>query len=191
MDAILKNNPENFEAQYEKGIRLQAELEKIEIIAVKLKEKYSGHKEALPFIDYLADTEKVFTTARMMRWSGERLRGELVKSGARNMSLGSQADLDIFNSIGNDFQQAYINVKKIHIIAQEILDKYKDCEECADFIRYVEDILIVLSDLPELNINEAKEKIFCARMKVMSASGDPKLSLLEEIYSQFKKKLAV
>lgn len=190
MNTTLKNNPqENFEAQFENERLLQTELENIENVVAKLKERYFDHKETFPFIDYLASTRKIFVMARIKHWGGEKLKKELVKSGAHIMSLSSNVDPDIFNSIGDDFQAAYTNIKKVSSIAQEILGKYEDCEECVSFIQYIKETLIILSDFPNLNINEAEEEIFYICMKIMSANDNPKLSLLEEIYEQFKEKL--
>lgn len=47
MDTALKNNPqENLEVQFENERRLQARLEKVGIVTVKLKEKYADREES-------------------------------------------------------------------------------------------------------------------------------------------------
>ncbi|GBE17367.1 hypothetical protein BMS3Abin15_01211 [bacterium BMS3Abin15] len=185
------NSIENLDSRYEKSLELQRELEKVEVTAVKLKEKYKEYQELSSFIDYLKGTEQVFITARMKLWSGERLKKELVGVEMNLMSLSSGLDEDVFSTIRDDFQLTYTSISQIHSVSQKLLDNHKDCAGCKDFIIYLRDLSIIFYDSKENNESpdEIKEKVFKARMNVLSTDSDTDLKTLEEIYNEFRDKL--
>ncbi len=187
-DASVSNSIERFDAGYEKELELQRELEKVEVTAVKLKEKYKEYQELSSFIDYLKGTEQVFVTARMKRWSGEQLKKELVGIEMNLMSLNSGLDEDVFGAIRDDFQLTYTNISQIHSVSQKLLDNYKDCAGCKDFIIYLRDLSIIFYDSKRKkeSPDEIKEKVFKARMKVLSTDSDTDLKTLEKIYNEFE-----
>lgn len=193
MNSNPENSVENFESQFEKELHLQKELEKVELTAMKLKEKYSEYRELASFIDYLKGTEQIFIMATVRNWTGEQLKKELINLDIGMVSLNSGLDEDIFGVIRGDFQNTYISISQIHSISQKLIDEYKDCKECLEFITYLRDISIVLFDSRNKkgSMDEIKNKVFEARMKVLSAGEEDSLKKLEDIYGEFKKELNV
>lgn len=184
---------ENFPDHYNKTIRLQKELEKIEVVSVKLKEKYKNFGELATFVEYLRATEVVFMEAKSQNWNDDQIKSELIKNEIYMMSLDTGVDEKVFRDIHDDFQALYLGADQVYAVAEKLLEKNKDCRECQNFIYYLRDISLVFVEFRKegMGIDEAKERLFKARMKVLSIDGQPELSLLEKIYEEFKTNLGI
>ncbi len=184
---------ENFPDHYDKTIRLQRELEKVEIVSAKLEEKYKDFSELATFVEYLRATEVVFMEAKSQSWNDDQIKSELIKNEIYMMSLDTGVDEKVFRDIHDDFQALCSGADQIYAVAEKLLEKNKDCRKCRDFICYLRDISLVFAEFRKegMSIDEAKERLFKARMKVLSVDGQPELGLLEKIYDEFKKELGV
>ncbi|MCX6765651.1 MAG: hypothetical protein NT136_01675 [Candidatus Moranbacteria bacterium] len=184
-------SPENLSSQYEKEVRMQKEIEKIELISTKLKEKYSPYQELVEFVDYLRSAEEVFIEARVKSWSDDQTKEDLIKKEIYLMSLETGVDDKVFRAIYDDFHSLYASIGQVYSVTEKLLEKYKDCKECQEFIHYLGDISLIFLEAEKegLALNEAKERLFKARMKVLSVDGQPELGVLEKIYEEFKKEL--
>lgn len=184
---------ENFPDQYDKTIRLQRELEKVEVVSAKLKEKYKNFGELATFVEYLRATEVVFMEAKSQNWNDDQVKSELIKNEICMISLDTGVDEKVFRDIHDDFQALCLGADQIYAVAEKLLEKNKDCRGCQDFIYYLRDISLVFVEFRKegMSIDEAKERLFKARMKVLSIDGQPELSLLEKIYEEFKTNLGI
>ncbi len=184
---------ENFPDRYDKAISLQRELEKIEIVSTKLKEKYKNFSELVVFIDYLRAAEEVFLEAKLKNWNDEQIKSELIKNEIYLMSLDTGVDEKVFRELHDDFQSLYVGVGQVYAVAEKLLEKYKDCSECQNFIHYLCDISLIFAEFRKegLGLDETKDRLFKARMKVLSVDGQPELSLLEKIYKEFREELGI
>ncbi len=184
---------ENFPDYYDKTIRLQKELEKFEVVSAKLKEKYKSFGELVTFVEYLRATEVVFTEAESQRWNDDQIKSELIKNEIYMMSLDTGVDEKVFRDIHDDFQTLCSGADQVYAVAEKLLEKYKNCPECQNFIYYLRDISLVFIEFRKegMKLDEAKERLFKARMKVLSIDGQPELSLLEKIYGEFKADLGI
>lgn len=184
---------ENFPDHYNKTIRLQRELEKVEVVSAKLKEKYKSFGELATFVEYLRATEVVFMEAKSQSWNDDQIKSELIKNEIYMMSLDTGVDEKVFRDIHDDFQALCLGADQVYAVAEKLLEKYKDCRECQNFIYYLRDISLVFVEFRKegMGLDEAKERLFKARMKVLSVDGQPELSLLEKIYGEFKTNLGI
>lgn len=184
---------ENFPDHYNKTIRLQRELEKVEVVSAKLKEKYKSFGELATFVEYLRATEVVFMEAKSQSWNDDQIKSELIKNEIYMMSLDTGVDEKVFRDIHDDFQALCLGADQVYAVAEKLLEKYKDCRECQNFIYYLRDISLVFVEFRKegMGLDEAKERLFKARMKVLSVDGQPELSLLEKIYGEFKANLGI
>ena len=92
--------------------RPEDELEKIDIVALKLKEKYGEYRDFDKFIDYLASMERIFISAKMEKWGAGEVKMAFVDAESYLMSLDSGIDEDIFakikeSDVGNNFTGSF------------------------------------------------------------------------------------
>lgn len=184
---------ENFPDHYDKAIRLQRELEKVEVVSAKLKEKYKSFTELATFVEYLRATEVVFMEAKSQNWNDDQIKSELIKNEIYMMSLDTGVDEKVFRDIHDDFQALCLGADQVYAVAEKLLEKNKDCRKCQNFIYYLRDIFLVFAEFRKegMGLDEAKERLFKARMKVLSIDGQPELSFLEKIYEEFKTNLGI
>lgn len=167
--------------------RPEDELEKIDIVSLKLKEKYKGYKDLDKFIDYLSSMERIFISAKMEKWGAGDVKKAFIDSESYLMSLDSGIDEDLFGSIKDDFQTAYKVLDGIKAIAAKLIEEHGACQGCVDFIEYMRDTLILLSDISDVSIDETKDRVLRSRMLLISNyDGQPDLGEMEEVYKEFK-----
>jgi len=169
-------------SQYEKEVILQKEVEKIEIISTKLKEKYKNFQELVVFIE-----------AKVKNWNDEQIKEQLINKEIYIMSLDTGVDEKVFNDIYDNFQSLYTSIGEIYAVTEKLLEKHKECGECQQFINYLRDVCLIFVEVQKegLNIGQARDRLFKARMKVLSIDGNPELGVLEKIYDEFRKELGV
>lgn len=189
LDQIKENECENFDAIYKNERELGSEMEKIEIAYVKTVEKYGEYADCKAFIEYLRTIEKVFTEAKFRNWDAEKDKNELISSKIKIMSSEGSVSEDVLNSIYEDFRKTGTDVNKIYEIVNALLEKYKDDSGCKEFILYVQYLFINFqnAEREKIGMDELKERLVKARMKVLSSGGNPDLMTLENIYGEFKK----
>lgn len=178
----------NFDAQYEKEASLAREMEKIDNVAAKLKEKYNSYKELVDFINYLQSTESVFMEAKIRNWSDDQTKDALIRSEIYLMSVNLGVDQSVFNSIYDDFKSLCVEIGAVYEIAEKLKEEYADCVECVSFIEYLRDVTVIFHKAREEkeDASRTKEEIFGTRMNALSADGQPELNVLEKIYTEFK-----
>lgn len=183
---------ENFANPYEKEELLQKELEKIEVVSMKLKERYKGYKDLVEFVDYLRSSEEIFLMSKAKRWNAEQLKEELIKNELHLTSVNTGVDESVFQDIHNDFKSVALNVGKLYQVADELLKKYSD-DQYREFILYLRDISLIFVKFQEekIDIDNARDRLFRVRMKVLSADGNPELGALEKIYEEFRQGLGI
>jgi len=170
--------------------RPEDELEKIDIVALKLKEKYGEYNDFDKFIDYISSMERIFISAKMEKWGAGDVKKAFIEAESYLMSLDSGIDEDIFNNIKNDFQSAYKVLNGIKTIAAKLIKEHSSCMGCVEFIKYMRDTLVLLSDVSNIDIDEAKDRVLRSRMILISNyDGEPDLAELEEVYKEFKSKI--
>jgi len=190
----MTNSYEQFEkSQIEHEIEAEHELKKIDIVAAKLTEKFGEYEALRSFVVYLASMEKVFARSRIYDSSPTTIKDEIIKTEMKLFSAGTALDEDILKSIRDDFGIVYATVTQIYAIAEKLLQKFADKKECEDFIESLRDISIAFIEAHEkhFTINEIQDRIYRSKMKVLSANGEPDMSVLEEVYAEFKKELVV
>jgi hypothetical protein len=185
------NSFENFAEDYNKEKMLQLELEKIEIVSLKMEKEYKDYQELVSFIDYLRSSEQIFVMSRAYRWTGEKLKEELIKKELHVSALNSGINEEVFHAIYGEFKNLSANVGKIYQAAEELLAKHKDCLACCEFINYLRDITILFIEVEKekVGFDEAKDRIFKIKMKALSATGTVELGKFEKIYEEFKNNL--
>lgn len=170
----------------EKVKKPEEELEKIGLAASKLKEKYGEYESMKAFIDYLAGVERIFALAKIEKWKAGEIKKSFIEAESYLMALDSAIDEDIFNRIKDDFQAAYQALDLIRSVAAKLIAEHSQCKDCVEFIEYMRDSLISLSDVTDLNIDEKKEQILRAKMVLVCSDGEPDIKELEKIYVNFK-----
>lgn len=182
---------ERFDAQYEKETNLAREIEKIDNVAAKLKEKYNNYKELIDFISYLQSAESVFMEAKIRHLSDDQAKDALIRSEIYLMSINLGVDQSVFNSIYDDFESLCGEISAVYEIAEKLKEKNADCVECGSFIEYLRDVTVIFHKAREdkKDASQTKEEIFGTRMKALSADGRPELNTLEKIYAEFKEAL--
>jgi hypothetical protein len=164
------------------------ELEKIDVVALKLKKKYGEYEDFILFIDYLASMERILVLAKLEKWKPDAIKKAFIEAEAYSMSSNSGIDEDIFITIKNDFQSAYKVLDGIKTIAAKLIRDHAGCSGCIDFIKYMRDTLVLLADISNVNIDETKDKILKVRMLLISKNDKgSNLSDLEEVYGKFKR----
>lgn len=188
---IMSSSFENFTEAYTKEKILQLELEKVEIVSLKLHNEYKDYQELVAFIDYLRSSESIFLMSRAGSWTGEKLKEELIKNELHMASLNAGINEKVFNMIYNDYKVLTKNVGAVYHVAEELLEKFKDHPECKEFIHYLRDITIVFIEVEKegISFDEAKDRLFKTRMRAISADGKQEIRVLENIYEEFKKGL--
>src|SRR4030042_5737014 len=134
---------EKFPDHYDKTILLQKELEKVEVVSAKLKEKYKSFGELAIFVEYLRATEVVFMEAKSQSWNDDQIKRELIKNEIHLMSLDTGVDEKVFQDIHDDFQALCLGADQVYAVAEKLLEKNKGCGECQNFIYYLRDISLV------------------------------------------------
>lgn len=181
MMSMMSMNKKNIEK------RPEDELEKIEVASLKVKEKYHEYKDFDKFIEYIASMERVFVMAKMEKWGAGDVKKAFIDAESYLMSLDSGIDEDVFKNIKGDFQKAYIVLDAIKTIAADLIKKHSNCSGCIEFIEYMRDTLILLSDISDVSIDENKDRILRSRMLLISNyNGEPDLTKMEEAYEDFK-----
>jgi hypothetical protein len=180
---------ETFPNEIDKERKIHNEVEKIEIVSMKLKEEYKDYQDLVDFIDYLRASEELFITSRIEQWTGEKLRTELIKNELRLASFNTGINEKVFSMLCEDFKTLAVSVSKLYDATDELLKKYADHPECKEFILYLRDISIVFVEVEKegISFDEAKDRLFNIRMKVISVGGNPEMGILENIYREFKK----
>jgi hypothetical protein len=182
-------NENTFEKEHiEHGLQAEKELEKIKIVEAKMIDKYDGYEELKSFVVYLSAMERIFARARIFDASPTTIKEEIIKEETRLFSQDVSLDEEILKSIRDDFSLLYATVSQICDIAEKLLQKFVGHKNCQKFIGSLRDIAIVFIESHEkhFSINEIQEKIYRSQMKNLSADGDPKLAVLEQVYAEFK-----
>jgi len=162
-------------------------LEKIEIVATRLKEKYNEYQNFSYFIDYLASMERISVLSEIEKQGKENIKKSFIDAESHLMSLDSGIDKEIFDKIKEDFADECETLDGIEKIANKLKNKHEDCSGCVDFIEYMKDSLILMSNLSE----KSREKIMQSRMRIISnnTNGNPSLTILQKAYDEFKEEL--
>jgi hypothetical protein len=173
---------------FERGRQSEKELEKIKIVEAKMIDKYDGYEELKSFVIYLSAMERIFARARIFDASQTTLKEEIIKEETQLFSQDVALDEEMLNSIRDDFSFMYATVSQICDIAEKLLQKFADNKNCQKFIGSLRDIAIVFIESHEkhFSIDEIQEKIYRSQMKNLSVDGNPKLSVLEQVYAEFK-----
>jgi hypothetical protein len=187
-----ENEAEQFEKkQFEYEVQAQQELDKIEIAETKLIEEYGEYEALKSFVIYLSSMEKIFARSRIYSSSKTETKEEIIKAEMHFFSVDSALDENMLRSIKDDFGLAYMTISQAYAIAEKLLQKFSDKKNCQDFIKNLRDISITFIEAHDknLSIDEVQERIYRSRMKIISADGDPEMSLLEKIYGEFKNEI--
>jgi hypothetical protein len=176
---------------FEHEIEAERELEKIDIVASKITERYGEYESLKSFVSYLASMEKVFARSRIYDSSPTTIKDEIIKTEMHLFSANTALDEDILRSIRDDFSLVYMTVSQVYAIAEKLLAKFADKEGCDDFIASLRDVSLAFIEAHEkhFTISEIQDKIYRSRMKILSANGDPDIDLLEKVYAEFKAEL--
>jgi hypothetical protein len=174
-----------FEKTYFHEQQLREEMEKIKYAALRLKEKYKNYEELSSFVDYLRATEEIFGRAKIENWNSDRLKKELIESEINLMSVNSNVDHSVFYGIYSDFQSTHLAIHDVYAVAQNLLAKYANCADCLVLIDYIRDTYILFSDEGK-GLEFIKNNFLSAKMKKLSADGEPPMWRLEEVYEDFK-----
>lgn len=172
----------------------QERVERIELVASKLKDRYKKIPEAELFVEYLRATDQIFARAESERWSIERTEREMIEGEIYLMSLHTGFEEDVFTQVYDEFMSMNQGAQRVQVVAKKLQDKYrgKYDEKVVDFISYMRDYLLIFTQSMETNLSldATKEEIIHARMQVVSASGTPPIHLLETVYSEFVLRLS-
>jgi hypothetical protein len=168
-------------------IRREKAMEKIELAYAKVKEQFGKYEGCADFIEYLRTMEKIFTEARMKNWDVKACEDELIGVKITLIANESKLPRGIFDSIYEDFKFTNRKINNISKIAELMLGKYKDPDE-QELINYIQYIFTNFEDKTK-NSDEIKAALIRARMRVLSADGNPELMNLEKIYQEFNRRL--
>ncbi|NTW27225.1 MAG: hypothetical protein HGA36_02805 [Candidatus Moranbacteria bacterium] len=176
---------------FEHEVEAQRELEKIDIAAAKMAEKYGEYESLKDFVIYLASMEKVFARSRIYDSSPTTTKDEIIKAEIYLFSRDAALDEEMLKSIRDDFGLVYLTISQVYEIAEKLLKKFVDKAGCDDFIASLRDISIAFIEAHEkhFSIGEIQDRIYRSRMKILSADGDPDIVLLEQVYAEFKAEL--
>lgn len=168
--------------------RPEDELEKIDLATFKLKEKYKEYGDFDKFIDYISGIQRIYVMSEMEKWGADKMRQSFIEAESYLMSLDSGIDEDVFKKIKDDFLSAYKILDGIKSVAAKLIKEHSSCPGCVDFIEYMRDSLILLSDTSGgVVIDKNKDRILRSRMLLISNySEETNLSKLEEVYNKFK-----
>jgi hypothetical protein len=176
---------------FEHEVQAERELEKIDIVALKMAEKYGEYETLKSFVAYLASMEKVFARSRIYNSSYTTTKDEIIKTEIHLFSTDTGLDEDMLRSIKDDFGLVYLTVSEVYAIAEKLIKKFSNKDGCGEFISSLRDISIVFIEAHKkhFTISEIQDRIYRSRMKTLSADGDPDIILLEKVYAEFKKEL--
>ncbi|XLQ20365.1 MAG: hypothetical protein ACKUBY_01115 [Candidatus Moraniibacteriota bacterium] len=174
----------------------QNAMERVNIVAEKLKSKYEEYDATEAFVEYLSSIERIFSRSEKENWSVERTQDEMIKGEIYIMSQTTGIDEEIFNSIYEEFKATNNNVSKIQEIANELMKKYEavedcfECEDCRKFIMYVKESLLMFQKTLSGNssfdeLDEVKAASIKIKMNVMAKDGKPPVEILQNIYDDF------
>ncbi len=166
-----------FDEYYKQTIRAaESEKRRMDIVCEKLIQKYEDYDQTKAFIEYLRSVESVFMNAESGAWSVEKTQDEMIKAEIYLISHETGIDEQIFAGIYEEFRQVSNNVKKIQEIANQLIERYSniedcmECDDCRKFIVYVRDALLVFSKSIEGDerfdeISEVKDEMIKKRMQ--------------------------
>jgi hypothetical protein len=176
------------ESQIEHELEAQHEMEKIKIAEAKLMDKYGGYKALASFVIYLSSMEKVFARSAVYDSSQAIIKEEIIKTEMQLFSVNGALEKDVLLSIRDDFSLVYMTVSQVYEIAEKLLQKFSNNEDCKNFIKSLRDISIIFIEAHEkgLSVNQIQDRIYKSQMELLTADGDPKLEVLEQIYGEFK-----
>lgn len=187
----------SFDEKYKQAIlAVENEKKRMDIVCETLMKKYEDYDQTKAFIEYLRSVEGVFMNAENGAWSVEKTQNEMIKAEIYLMSHTTGIDEQVFAGIYEEFRKVSDDVKKIQEIANQLLDRYSniedcmECDDCKEFIMYVRDALLIFSKSIEGNeqfdeISEVKEAMIKRQMKQFAKDDRPPLEILEEIYAEF------
>ena len=180
-EALKRKIEQRFEEGHEKSVELQQKIEEIEVAISRVRERYEQYEEILGFIEYLRATEKIFVQARENKWDAGTLKEKLIESDIEALSRRLHLEKDIFYAIYRDFQQCRNDIHAVYEVANELLEKYKDCSYCKQFIEYIRDVYLTFIHITEAQrpLYEAHDRIIKARMAVLASQGAVDLAQLE------------
>ncbi len=182
---------ENFEKKQE---ILSNQIKIINLVAEKLKKKYSKYEVLATFIDHLASTEKIFVIAKSENSGFVEVKNSFLNAETQLMSSQLGFEPLVFEQITEIFRDANNNVAGIITTAENLKRLYVDDKKIIEFINYMEKVLLAfleITDNYDVNIDIDKQKILEIEkyMSELSANGDPQLEKLKEIYEEFKEEL--
>ena len=181
------------EKNFEHEIQAEQELEKIDIVALKMAEKYGEYETLKSFVSYLASMEKVFARSRIYNSGPMTTKDEIIKTEMHLFSADTGLDEDMLKSIRDDFSSVYLTVSQVYTITEKLIQKFSDEERCCEFISSLRDISLAFIEAHEkhFTISEIQERIYRSRMRALSINGNPDIGLLEKIYTEFKNELGI
>lgn len=172
---------------HQESVHMQQHIENVRLVAAELRDKYKAYEEMRSFVNYIESVEEVFTRVSSGVWSPQEMEKNLVYSEIYRLSVSSGIDESVFNTIYGDFTQSVMQVDNVQVVTERLIKKYSDCDQCIDLIMYIRDLVIILSHKKgqTYSMDQQKEAIIRARMKVLSADGDPPFFKLETIFKEF------
>ena len=178
---------------YEHEKQAHREIEKIDIAASKVAEKYSQYEVLKSFVDYRASMERVFARARIYGSSTYFIKNELLKIEMQIYGQQSGIDENILQAIKDDFSDLYLTITQIYSIAERLLQKFADRGEYKKFIESIRDISLSFVEIHEKNffVSEIEESIYRLKMESLSKEGNPSMGELEQVYQEFKKEIGL
>lgn len=177
------------EIEYRNILSVHERIERTEIIASKLKDRYASYENTCLFVDYLRATYEIFAHAESEKWSAEKTKIEMIEGEIYLMSLQSGIDERIFKEIYDEFKDMNISAERVQVIAKKLTEKYKDRHDkfVQEFISYIRDYLLIFSKnwKRDETLTDIKEKIIHARIRVLTETGSSDFRILENIYEEF------
>lgn len=185
-------NPESLEKFEKKQEILGNQIKTINLIAEKLKKKYSKYEVLTIFIDHLASTEKIFVIAKTESGGFAKVKNSFLNAETQIMSDQLGFEPLVFEQIMETFRDANNNVASIITTSERLKKIYAGDEKIIKFIEYIEKVLLAfleITDNSSIDIDKQKIAGIESYMSEMSANGDPRLEKLKEIYKEFKEEL--
>lgn len=172
----------------EQDLRVEKELERIKIAENKLIEKYGEYEELKSFIIYLSSMERIFTQFRIFESTPATLKEEIIKAETNLFSQDIALDESTLHSIRDEFTSIHATISHVCEIAEGLLKKFGNNEDCQNFIKTLRDTSLVFIEAHKehFSINEIQDRICRAQMEILTADGSPEIAILEQIYAEFK-----
>ncbi|MDO8240696.1 MAG: hypothetical protein Q7T51_01810 [Candidatus Moranbacteria bacterium] len=170
---------------------LQSKLEKVEVAYVKTVEKYGEYSDLRSFMEYVRTVEKLFIEDGFRKHSLDQSKHELIEIKIKLLAKNSSMSEDALNLMYDYFKKAGQSVDRIYAVTEELLGKNAGNPDRQDFILYVRDIFVnfLNAEKENIGVDELKNRLIEARMKVLASDGNPDLLSLEKIYSEFRELL--